>query len=195
MDSPSITVLLRDWATGSLAARDELMPLVYTDLKTLSRRLLRREHASDLTTTALVHDLYLKLARCENLDWNDRQHFFSFCARLMRQILTDGARARLAEKRDAMVESLAGIDEIPWFGQAPIAYLDLNDALDQLEATEPEKARVVEFRIYLGCTSEETAEILGLAKVTVDRHMRFAKAWLFQRLQPGTASTGAGASS
>jgi len=101
----------------------------------------------------------------------------------MRQILTDLARARLAEKRNLVME-LGGVEEIPWIGQNPTDYLDLNQALDLLAEQEPEKARVVELRVYLGSTAEETAEIMGIAKATVDRHMSFAKAWLFKQLRP-----------
>lgn len=177
----SITVLLKDWASGSTSARDELMPLVYQDLKALSKRILRGEGASEVTATALVHELYIKLSNCNSMSWNDRGHFFSFCAHLMRQILTDQARARLTAKRGATI-ALVGLDSIPWIGVDPASYLDLNLALDDLAALEPEKARVVELRLYLGCTAEETAEICGTSKATADRHMNFAKAWLFKRL-------------
>ena len=158
------------------------MPLVYEDLKLLSRRMLRRESGSSVTATALVHDLYLKLVRHEPMNWNDKRHFFSFCARLMRQILTDMARARLTDKRRAVVE-LAGVDTIPWIGRQPSDYIDLNLALERLAELDPEKAQVVELRVYMGCTAEETAEALGIAKATVDRHLAFAKAWLFQQLK------------
>lgn len=183
MEGPeSITVLLQDWASGSESARSQLMPLVYEDLKVLSRRMLRRESNTSLTATALVHDLYLKLVRYQPVNWNDRRHFFSFCARLMRQILTDMARARLRDKRNAAL-TLAGVEEIPWIGDEPAQYLDLNMALERLAVEEPEKAQVVELRIYMGCSAEETAEVLGIAKVTVDRHMAFARAWLFKQLR------------
>lgn len=185
--SDSITLLLRDWAAGSKEARNELIPLVYQDLKLLSRRILRGEKGGQVTATALVHDLYLKLVRHDSMSWNDRRHFFSFCAHLMRQILTDLARARLAEKRNPGME-LEGIQEIPWIGQNPTDYLDLNLALDLLAEQEPEKASVVELRIYLGSTAEETAEVLGISKATVDRHMSFAKAWLFKQLRPESAT-------
>jgi RNA polymerase sigma factor (TIGR02999 family) len=181
MGSP-ITVLLREWSTGSEVARDQLISLVYQELKNLSARVLRGERPGSLTTTALVHELYVKLAGSREVEWNDRNHFFSFCARLMRQILIDQARQRNAEKRTAILLPL-GFDEIPWMGNDPGSYVDLDRALDQLNAAEPEKARVVELRVYLGCTAEETADILGMAKVTVDRHMSFAKAWLFRSLR------------
>ena len=179
-----ITILLRQWSTGSEEARDQLISLVYHELKNLSSRMLRGERSSSLTATALVHELYMKLAGTNSMEWSDRNHFFSFCARLMRQILIDQARQRNAEKRTAVILPL-GFDEIPWMGYDPASYVDLDRALEQLNAAEPDKARVVEMRVYLGCTAEETAEILGMAKATVDRHMSFAKAWLFRTLRQG----------
>ena len=179
---PSITALLQEWTTGSATARNDLMPLVYNELKHLSHRVLGRESDPNLTATALVHDLYLKLAHYDSVEWNDRAHFFSFCAHVMRQILIDHARERLAEKRNAVLVPL-GIQEVPWMGRQPGDYMDLDRMIERLAASEPEKARVVELRVFLGCTAEETAEILGIAKVTVDRHMAFAKAWLFRSLR------------
>jgi RNA polymerase sigma factor (TIGR02999 family) len=177
-----ITILLRQWSTGSEEARDQLISLVYHELKNLSSRMLRGERSDCLTATALVHELYVKLAGSTSMEWSDRNHFFSFCARLMRQILIDQARQRGAEKRTAVILPL-GFNEIPWMGRDPASYVDLDRALEKLNAAEPDKARVVEMRVYLGCTAEETAEILGMAKATVDRHMSFAKAWLFRSLR------------
>jgi RNA polymerase sigma factor (TIGR02999 family) len=180
--STPITVLLREWSTGSEEARDQLISLVYQELKNLSSRILRGESHGALTSTALVHELYMKLVGANEVSWNDRNHFFSFCARLMRQILIDQARQRNAEKRTAVIVPL-GFNEIPWIGYDPATYVDLDRALEQLNAAEPDKARVVELRVYLGCTADETADILGMAKATVDRHMAFAKAWLFRCLR------------
>jgi RNA polymerase sigma factor (TIGR02999 family) len=185
VDSPlpqSITALLQEWSAGSQTARNDLIPLVYNELKNLSQRVLGRESNPSLTATALVHDLYLKLAHYDSVEWNDRAHFFSFCAHVMRQILIDHARERLAAKRSAVLVPL-GIQEVPWIGGQPADYADLDRSMERLAAEEPEKARVVELRIFLGCTSEETAEILGIGKATVDRHMAFAKAWLFRSLR------------
>ena len=109
---------------GLRSARHELIPLVYQELKTLSRRVLRREGNQKLTATASVHDLYLKLAPYDSIQWNDRGHFFSFCAHLMRQILVDQARERMAAKRTANIVPL-GFEEVPWIGQDPSTYMDL----------------------------------------------------------------------
>ncbi len=177
-----ITVLLQQWAGGSSLAREELIALVYDDLKSISRRVLRNESSGQVTATALVHDLYLKLANYNSVDWNDRKHFFSFCAHLMRQILADHARQRLAGKRNAVLVPL-GLQEMPWLGENPASYLDLDRALERLAQAEPEKAKVLELRLYLGCTSEEAAGILGISKATVDRHLAFTRAWLYRELR------------
>lgn len=179
---PPLTVLLRDWATGSADARDQLMALVYQELKRISAQIVQRERDPSITATALVHDLFVRLAGSSGIQWNDRRHFFAFCARLMRRIVIDQARERMTEKRSAVIVPL-GLEEIPWIGHQPSTYLDLDRALEELAEAEPEKARVVELRVYLGCTADETAEILGISKATVDRHLAFARAWLFRALQ------------
>jgi RNA polymerase sigma factor (TIGR02999 family) len=184
-----ITQLLHDWVGGSAGARDELFSLLYQDLKSLSRRVLSRESNQSLTATALVHELYVKLAPYGKVDWHDRNHFMAFCAQVLRQIIVDHARERHAQKRSAALVPLGEL-EIPWLGRSPSRYLDLDRALARLAEAEPEKARVLELRIFLGCTSEETADILGIGKATVDRHMAFARAWLFRELggaPPATA--------
>ena len=181
--SPPITQLLRDWASGSEAAQTELMPFVYDHLKSISRGVLRGQNNSQVTATALVHDLYLKILRYDSVDWQDRTHFFSFCARMMRQIVIDHARHRMAQKRNAQLQPL-GLSEVPWLGLSACEYIDLDRALERLRAIEPDKARVVDLRVFLGCTSEETAEILGASKATVDRHFQFARAWLYRELRP-----------
>jgi len=181
MTHQHITVLLRQWASGSREAADELMPLVYQDLKALSRRLLNRESSKDATATSLVHDLYLKLAPYDSVDWTDRRHFFCFSARLMRQILIDQARSRQASP----VLPAGAVEDLPWLGSAPDDYVELNAAIQELEEHDAEKARAVELRFFVGCTANETAELMGLSKATVDRHVSFAKAYLYRRLRGG----------
>lgn len=184
MSNQPITLLLRQWANGSAEAAQELMPLVYQDLKALSRRMLNRESSNEATATSLVHDLYLKLARYDSIDWTDRRHFFCFSARLMRQILTDQARSRQASP----VLPAGAVEDLPWLGSAADDYVELNAAIEELEAHDAEKARAVELRFYMGCTSSETAELMGLSKATVDRHVNFAKAYLYRRLRGGGAA-------
>jgi RNA polymerase sigma-70 factor, ECF subfamily len=187
MDSavPDITVLLREWAQGSRRAEETLAGLLYADLKQLSRRMLRGESKTQQSSTSLVHNMFLKLTRTRQIEFSGRRHFFAFCGTLMRQILTDDARRRLAEKREGITISLAGADEVPWFGQSAEELMLLNLVMERLREQEPQKAAVVELRLYAGCTAEETAEALGLSKATVDRHMSFAKAYLFRELRTG----------
>jgi RNA polymerase sigma factor (TIGR02999 family) len=179
MPHQPITMLLRQWASGSREAADELLPLVYQDLKVLSRRMLNRESANDATATSLVHDLYLKLAPLDSINWTDRRHFFCFSARLMRQILIDQARSRHANP----VLRAGAVEDLPWLGSVPDDYVELNAAMQELEAHDAEKAQAIELRFFMGCTSTETAEIMGLSKATVDRHVNFAKAYLYRRLR------------
>ena len=178
-----VTILLRSWAAGEDQARDRLIPLVYDALRQQARQALSRERTLALTTTGLVHQLYIKLTRYRSPDWNDRRHFLSFCSRIMRQIITDEARALRSQKRGSGAEPLMLSEEIAWVGERPDDYFDLNTALDVLKTDYPDQARVVELRFYLGCTAEEAADATGLSKATVDRHFGFARAWLYRRLR------------
>jgi len=131
-----------------------------------------------------VGELYLRLAGAKLADWKDREHFYSFCARAMRWILTDHARARHREKR-RIGRVLPLTADIRWLGEREEDAFDLDRSLSRLEEIDPRKARIVELRVYLSCTAEETARILNLSKATVDRDMRMASAWLCRELRPG----------
>ncbi len=186
-----VTVLLRDWAAGDQEAREKLIPLCYDSLRAQARRVLSRESRLSLTTTGLVHQLYLRLTQYRSPDIRDRGHFVCFCSRLMRQIVTDEARARLqtAKRGDGvLLEPLC--EEIAWVGERDEDYLDLDQALEALKADYPEHARLVELRFYLGCTAQDASEALGISKATADRHWSFARAWLFRRLRPAAVAAG-----
>jgi RNA polymerase sigma-70 factor (ECF subfamily) len=131
----------------------------------------------------LVGELYLKLAGKSYTDWQDREHFFRFCANAMRSILTDHARCRLREKRRLDMQ-IPLTEEIPWLGRQDSDITDLDLALWKLEALDQRKANVLELRIYLGATATETSQILGVSKATVDRDLTLARAWLFRELRP-----------
>jgi RNA polymerase sigma factor (TIGR02999 family) len=179
-----VTILLRDWAAGDEAARDKLIPLCYEALRGQARRALNRETRLSLTTTGLVHQLYLRLTRYQSPDLMDRGHFMAFCSRLMRQIITDEARACFqTQKRGDASATISLCDEIAWIGERDTDYLDLDRALDALKAEYPTHSRIVELRFYLGCSAEEASEAVGISKATADRHWAFARAWLFQRLR------------
>jgi len=179
-----ITQLLRQWSDGRGEAFRELLSIAYDRLRLIARSCVSRERPDHtLQPTALVGELYLRLAGAKLADWKDREHFYSFCARAMRWILTDHARARARE--DSRIQRLLPITaDIRWLGERREDAFDLDRALSRLDEIDSRKAKIVEFRIYLGCTAEETAGILNLSKATVDRHMRLACAWLCRELRP-----------
>lgn len=181
-----ITVLLQQWRSNpdaESAVHAELAPLVYDHLRQVARSYVAREYGrNELNATGLVHELFLRLVEVKGVQWEDRTHFFTFAARMMRNILVDEARKRSAIKRSAEERvPLAG--ELAWVDATSEQMVDIELALQQLAAEVPEAASAVELRIFLGCTSEEAAKLLGISKATVDRHMRFARAWLYDRLQ------------
>lgn len=185
-----VTRLLQCWREGQSEAFRALLPLVYDDLHRIAVGLMRRERNDHtLQPTALLNELYMRLLRQRSMTCDDRQHFFTFTARLMRNILTDHARAHLAQCRGGGVEAieLAPSSYLPWVGTSDEDILDLNRALDRLEEMDPRKARLVELRFYLSCTTEEACEILGISHATAERDLRFARAWLYKTLRGGTA--------
>ena len=183
-----ITELLADWRGGSNEALRELLPLVYGRLLEVAQSFMRRQRPSHtLQPTALVGELYVRLASATSPDLKSREHFYSFCARTMRWILTDHARRREAEKRQAHLQ-LPLTDDIPWLGARPSDTLDLDRALSKLAEIDARAAHIVELRIYLGCTADEAAGILNVSKPTVDRSLTMARAWLCRELRPGEAA-------
>jgi RNA polymerase sigma factor (TIGR02999 family) len=179
-----ITQLLRQWSDGRGEAFRELLSIAYDRLRLIARSCASRERPDHtLQPTALVGELYLRLAGAKLADWKDREHFYSFCARAMRWILTDHARARA--RADGRIRRLLPITaDIRWLGERREDAFDIDRALSRLDEIDSRKATIVELRIYLGCTAEETAGILNLSKATVDRHMRLACAWLCRELRP-----------
>lgn len=186
MNSSSIkevTQRLRAWMRGEEGAKEELYQLVYDELHRLAHRYMSRENsAHTLQTTALVNEAYLKLADTNNLNWQDRAHFFAVSANVMRHILVDHARAHRAERRggDAQQVGLEDIVEIPLAPSKDV--LALNDALDKLAKVDERKSKVVELRYFGGLSVEETAEVLKVSADTVMRDWRLAKAWLLREL-------------
>jgi RNA polymerase sigma factor (TIGR02999 family) len=184
-DPCDVTGLLKQWGGGDGQALERIIPLVYAQLRSLAESQLRRERPNHtLQATALVHDLYLRLAEQHGGRWKDRQHFFSFAAMMMRRILTDYARSANREKRGGSLERVPLSDDLPWLRNSSAEILGLDRALDALEQSDPRKVRVLELRVLLGCTAQETAEILGISKATADRDWTLAKAWLYRELAP-----------
>ena len=184
MADGDITLLLHQWSDGHDQAFRELLPLAYDRLRLIAGARMRGERPDHtLQPTALVGELYLRLAGARLTEWKDREHFYSFCAKAMRWILTDHARARLRDKRRVEL-ALPLTEELRWLGARDEDAFDLDRALSRLEEIDPRKTKIVELRVYLSCTADETAGILALSKATVDREMRLACAWLCRELRP-----------
>ena len=173
-----MTTQLKRLQTGDSNVMNDVVPMVYDELKKLARAHLRREaQPGALETIGLVHEAFLKLTGIKHPDYENRAHFFGIASRLMRQILVDYARARHAKKRGAAVE--VAVDEVPEIGarQDP-SLLVLEDALRQLERTDLQKARLIEMRYFGGMTAEECSEALSIPAHKVRRELRLAQAWL-----------------
>jgi RNA polymerase sigma-70 factor, ECF subfamily len=174
-----VTQLLRKWNEGDRAALDQLMPVVYQELRKLASGYLREERPDHtLQPTALINEAYLRLVKQDFPEWQSRKHFYGVAAHLMRQILVEHARGRAAAKRGAGAQKLS-LDEEPIFSQERAADLvALDDALTALADFDERKARVVELRYFGGLSVEEVAGALDISVATVGREMRMAQAWL-----------------
>jgi RNA polymerase sigma factor (TIGR02999 family) len=178
-----VTRLLRRWREGDADALNDLVPLVYGELRRLAHHRLRREapHAS-LNTTGLVHDAYLKLVDVRQAHFRDRAHFLAMASRVMRRVLIDRARARRAAKRGGGAEPVEFNDAL-WVSEPQAdALVALDEALERLEAVDPRQGQLVEHRYFGGLSLEESAEALGVSLATVKRELRFAHAWLAAEL-------------
>lgn len=177
-----ITVLLREWSEGKPAATEHLFELVYPQLRKIAGALFRGERPENmLQPTSVVNELFLKLIRQRSLRFEDREHFYSLSARLMRRVLVDHARSEGRQKRDGGV-SVPLQEELAWVDAKPAELMDLDRVLEELDELDPRKCRMVELRFFLGFTAEETAELLGTSKASVDRELRFVRGWLYDRL-------------
>jgi RNA polymerase sigma factor (TIGR02999 family) len=178
-----ITVLLRRWKEGDDDACQRLMPHVYPHLHQIASAYPRREsNQHTLQPTALVHELYLKLLQQRKAGWEDRAHFYTFAAKLMRRILADHARASHAGKRGSGLAAVPLSDEIPWVNLDSSDIIDINRALDELETVDPRKVQLVELRYFLGCTVTESASLLAISVATAERDLTLVRSWLYARL-------------
>lgn len=181
-----ITLVLEDWARGDKSALERLAPLVYPQLRQLAHSFLRRERVGHtLGATGLVNELFLKLMARKSAQFTNRRHFYALAAKLMRLALIDYARGHGAEKRGGDAVAVPLHEELPWVDAGSAQMLDLDRALSELAELDAEQAEMFEVRFLLGCTSEETAELFGVSKSSVERRVRMARAWLFQRLTEG----------
>ena len=188
--APSIRInqLLADWRRGDQQARDELIPVVYDELRRLARLRLRNERPDHtLQSAALVNEAYLRLARQDAPQWQNRAHFFGVAAQLMRHILVDHARNRLAAKRGAGAPRLALEPELVPARESEVDLVALDDALGKLAALDAQQARLIELRFFAGLSIEDTAVVLGISPATVKREWVTARAWLRRELKSGRA--------
>jgi len=178
-----ITRVLHELSAGEENAPARLMPLVYDELRRLAGRYLSRERLDHtLQPTALVHEAYLRLVDQTQVNWQNRAHFFGLAARIMRRILVDYARGHRADKRGGGLEKLSLDEALSFSKERDVDLIALDDALSDLAGLDPLQSRIVELRFFAGLTLEETAEVLGLSRSTVERDWIMAKAWLYTQL-------------
>jgi len=184
----TVSQLLLDWSHGDRAALDKLVPLVQHELQRLARRHMRRERPGHtLQTTALVHEVYLKLVDKSHPDWQSRAHFVAVAATLMRRIMVDHARERRAKKRGGGAVKIE-LDEAALVSEGRATELiALDEALDRLAEFDPRKSQVVEMRYFGGLTIEEIADVLKIHPNTATRDWSTARAWLYAELNPRPA--------
>jgi RNA polymerase sigma factor (TIGR02999 family) len=180
-----ITLLLTKWKEGDPDAFESLVPLVYPTLREIAASYVRRERNPGVVqATSLVHELYLRILDQKKAHWNDRAHFYTFSAKVMRMILIDHARGSQAQRRGGKAEHIPLSDDLPWIGIGSVELIELNRALDALALVDAQKVQLVELRYFLGCTADETAELMHISKATVNRDLNYARAWLYKRIEP-----------
>lgn len=181
-ETGEITLLLREWSEGKPAAMDHLFELIYPQLRRIAGALFKGERPENvLQPTSVVNELFLKLIRQRSLRFEDREHFYSLSARIMRRILVDHARSEGRQKRDGGVP-VPLHEELAWVDAKSAEIMDLDRVLEELEELDQRKCKMVELRFFLGFTAEETAELLSTSKASVDRELRFVRGWLYDRL-------------
>lgn len=186
-ESQLVTLLLHKWKDGDKEALDQLMPLVYSELRRLAVRCLSGEKPDHtLRATELVHEAYMRLVGAE-VDWQDRAHFYAIAARVIRRILVDHANSRNCQKRGGDVKRVV-LDESLMIGAAaPEIIVSLDEALRRLAVVDSRKSDIVQCLYFGGMTYDETAVALNISPATVDRELRMAKAWLYRELAPKPA--------
>ena len=179
---PSVSQLLHKWAGGNLQARDELVPLVYSELRKRASGYLRHERVDHtLQATALVHEAFLRLAGQDRVAWQNRGHFYGVAARAMREVLLDYARRKGARKRSGVEVPIESAE--PSVLPRVFDLLALDQALHRLAAFDERQARLVELRVFAGLTTDETAKIFDCSPATVSRDYRHAEAWLRREMR------------
>ena len=180
-----VTQLLRQWANGDKDALEQLTPLVYDVLHTLAHRYIRRERPGHtLQTTALLNEAYVRLVEQNDVDWQNRAHFFGVAAQVMRHILVDYARQHMSAKRGGEVQKFQLQEDLVISRERAVELIALDEAMHALTKIYPRRSRVVELRYFGGLNNKEASELLNVSEATIERDWRFAKAWLYRELQP-----------
>ncbi len=181
-EQTSITALLQLWTDGDAQGLELLIPRVYAELRGIARQQLRREAPGHtLQPTAIVHEVYARMATQGTIDWQDRRHFFAVATTVMRRILVDHARARMAAKRGGGLTRAdeLGVEVGSHRGPQLVA---VDSALTRLQEIDPHKARIVQLRFFGGFSLDEVAQLLGCSRATIVRQWRVARAWLYREL-------------
>lgn len=187
VDSPGITQLLVEWGNGDQSALENLIPLVYDELRQMAKRYMRRQPSGrTLQTTELIHEAYLKLARQNPHHWQNRMHFFAVASQVMRHILVDYARAKSNKKRGGWQERITLDEGMISASQRAEEMVALDEALLQLEAMDERKSKIVELKYFGGLTTEEIADFLKVSPKTVKRDWQFSRTWLLRTLSNST---------
>jgi RNA polymerase sigma factor (TIGR02999 family) len=184
-----VTQLLVSWGNGDQQSLESLIPLVYDELRRQARRYLRRERPDHtLQSSALVHEVYVRLIDQRQANWHNRSQFFGVAAQLMRRILVDHARSRGAVKRGAGVTKLAIAEEVAAIEMQNVDLIALDTSLTKLGQIDPQQCRIVELRFFSGLSIEDTADALSISPATVKRDWAMAKAWLYREISGSPAS-------
>ena len=188
-ESTQITQYLQDWRNGNASALDEILPVVYDELRKIARRYRAKERGEHtLQTTEIINEAYLKLLNQKENDWQDRAHFFAVASRVMRNLLVDYARTKNYQKRGNGAEKVS-LEDIALFTPEPDEkILALDEALTRLAKFDERKSKLVELRYFGGLSALETAEVLGVSEITVKREWLKAKAWLYNELSQTDSS-------
>ena len=183
MDTHGVTNMLLDLSNGKRDVLDQLLPIIYDELKRIAASYLRRERSDHtLQPTALVNEAYMKMIDITQVSWQNKAHFIGVAANQMRRILVDHARHHNAQKRGGEFHILTLNEEIDKADEQSTELIELDDALNELARMDPIKAQIVELRYFGGLTMDEAAEVLGVSTITVKRHWKMTKAWLYGRL-------------
>jgi RNA polymerase sigma factor (TIGR02999 family) len=178
-----VSRLLQAWRGGDLEARDQLLAVVYQELRRRAAAYLRRERPGDtLQPTALVHEVYLRLIKQDRTAWQNRAQFFGVAAQMMRRILVDRARARKMNKRSGQWTRITLDENVAQRGLREVEVLDLDNALSELAGFDARKSQIAELRFFAGLSLEEAGHVLGISVASVEREWQAARAWLYNRL-------------